>query len=113
MLNKQEKTIDLRSIGSKQNTTPQVIKYKGNKLIAQETIQTKKVYGFNVKDDPKKKENNRSKSPINVSNRTPVKSNINKSTVNRTPTKYSGNTGSKVNPSQQNTAKKYPYTAKK
>lgn len=110
MLSKQEKTVDLRNIGtSKPNPVPQVIKYKGKKVLAQETIQTRKIYGFNVKDD-KKNENNRSKSPI-MTNRTPVKSNLNKSTINRTPTKNT--TASKLNISQQNTGKKYPLTAKK
>lgn len=110
MLSKQQKTVDLRNIGTgKPHPAPQVIKYKGKKALAQETIQTRKIYGFNVKDD-RKNENNRSKSPI-MTSRTPVKSNLNKSTINRTPTKNT--TASKLNTSQQNTAKKYPLTAKK
>jgi len=58
---------------------------------------------------------NKSKSPINIKNRTPVKSKLNKSTL-MTPTKGpSNNTATKANTStqQQTAAKKYPLTAKK
>lgn len=122
MLSKQEKTVDLRSIGIKPMTTPQVSRYKGAKLLGQNTIQSKKVFGFNNEKEGIKNQqaNARTVSPYGfgastptMRNRTPIKNALNKSTTNKTPTKYAG-TASKHNSSyQQTTAKKYPMTAKK
>jgi len=47
MLRKQKKIVDLRSIGNKNPTDPIVSRYRGNKMLNQNAIQTKKVYGFN------------------------------------------------------------------
>lgn len=81
---------------------PGIIKYKGKKVIGEDTIQTKKIYGFNLRTD---KDKDKNKTPTKL-NKTPVKG-------NKTPTKTYGNTGSKLNTSQQNTARKHPFTAKK
>ena len=81
-------------------------------------IQTKKIYDYYDNLQKKKlaaQQMNKSKSPINIKNRTPVKSNMNKSTL-MTPTKGpSNNTATKANTSaqQQTASKKYPLTAKK
>lgn len=122
LLSKQEKIIDIRSIANKQTGTPQVTKYKGNKMLTQDAIQSKKVYGFNLnqKEGLNKALADRSKSPIGFGiktptnrSRTPIKNVLNKSTTNKTPSKNTG-TASKLNISQQQaTARKYPMTAKK
>ena len=86
----------------KTNVVPAVTKYKGNKATGQEKIQTKKVYGFNVKS------NDRSKSPKPT---TPLKS-TRKQPLDKTPTKNRNNlTDKKVNrlsttPNKTQTAKK-------
>lgn len=48
----------------KSKGTPEVTKYKGRKVVVQEKIQTKKVYGFNAKQTAERK------SPLNL---TPTK----------------------------------------
>lgn len=51
MMSRQAQTIDLRYLGSiKSKEQPSIIKYKGKKVIAEDSIQTKKVYGFNFID---------------------------------------------------------------
>lgn len=49
----------------KSKGAPEVTKYKGRKVVVQEKIQTKKIYGFNAKQTAE-----RSKSPLNL---TPTK----------------------------------------
>jgi hypothetical protein len=49
MMKKQQKTVNLRGIAfQKANAVPLIVKYKGKKSM-KETIQPKKVYGFDYK----------------------------------------------------------------
>jgi hypothetical protein len=50
MVSKQQKTIDLRNIAdNKPKAAALLTRYKGTKVMAQDLIQSKKVYGFNIK----------------------------------------------------------------
>lgn len=110
MMTKQKKTIDLRNLGSMQpKEQPGIIKYKEKKVIGEDTIQTKKVYGFNLKSE---KDKAKDKTPTKYNPKTPTKFNRTPTKGNKTPTKSYVNTGSKLNTSQ-NTARKHPFTAKK
>lgn len=110
MMSKQTRTVDLRNLGfMPPKEQPGIIKYKGKKVIGEDTIQTKKVYGFNLRTD---KDKDKDKTP-NKFNKTPTKFNKTPVKGNKTPTKTYGTTGSKLSISQQNTARKHPFTAKK
>jgi len=74
-MSKQQKTIDLRSIAfQKPNAIPQIVKYKGKKATI-ETIQPKKVYGFDYKKPTRDTTKTSNKSPLGRStlNKTPLK----------------------------------------
>ena len=49
--------MDLRDIvNSKEHGLPTNIRYKGNKIVSKETMDTKKVYGFQVPTKDQKKD---------------------------------------------------------
>ena len=99
---------------------PQVSRYRGNKMLAQDAIQTKKVFGFNAgKQQLPKTDAKKSRSPYGFGAKTPTRrsnynnTDLNKSATNITPTRQTG-TASKLNTSQQaTTARKYPMTTKR
>ena len=59
--------------------TPKATKYKGSKYVGQQTIQTKKVYGFHQVNNNNKSKSPKPKTPLktarNQLNKTPIKSN--------------------------------------
>jgi hypothetical protein len=98
MSSKQPKRTDLRNIlGNKPKPTPMITKYKGQKLLHQDSTLAKKVYGFNRPEG---------KSPLSKNNRnlTPVK--------DTTPVKQKM-TDKKKDPDLSTSSKKWPATAKK